>query len=539
MSFGKLLVTLKQSHPPLPVLSSSPLPLSQLLAIVAHPRLSWTDLPQVSQLQVQLWLEQAIQHVRSHLDQLLITGDREAAIQAAFLGQLEIYLDVKADEGWQAELRQTFLARSTDQLNVVIQLANDRDDLIQKNRELTQISQLKSEFLANTSHEIRTPLSSILGFTHLLREQGLNPDSLRHQEYLRIILTSGQHLLALINDILDLSKIEANQMDLEWEPIDLAALCKTVLILVKEKANDKGITLKLDLAPELALDLALQADPLRLKQMLFNLLSNALKFTDQGVVGLRVQAAGEFVRFVVWDTGVGIDAEQQASLFRAYKQLSQSETTRGEGTGLGLALTQKLAELHGGWVEVASTRGEGSTFTIVLPLIPLPIERPVTTSTTPPILQTVIPAPIAVTPNPVIPNSRRFRQASRSYHILLVEDNSNNARLIIAYLCKLGYEVTWAKDSETMWRSLTQSLPAVILMDVNLPGTSGLTLTRQLREQERYCHIPIIAQTAMAMTGDKEICLEAGVNDYVTKPIDLPHLAEVMARYSAPSMAKN
>jgi signal transduction histidine kinase/ActR/RegA family two-component response regulator len=441
--------------------------------------------------------------------------------------------------GWLQLIQPIFVERAIGQLNTVLRSVElwqqaptqQIQTLQQQNRELAQVSKLKSEFLANTSHEIRTPLSSILGFTHLLREQGFTPDSERHQEYLRIILTSGQHLLALINDILDLSKIEANQMDLEWSETELAPLCKTVLTLVKEKANDKGLALRLD-RPE-ACD-RMQVDPLRLKQMLFNLMSNAIKFTDAGSIGLRLQPDGQYLRFTVWDTGAGIAPEQQALLFRAYSQLPQDEENRGIGTGLGLALTQKLAELHGGWVEVASTVGEGSAFTIVLPIAPA-------TAIVPPDQQLPIELAVApiipvtpIVPPAAIPASKKFRKAERNYHLLLVEDHPPNARLMITYLCKLGYEVTWAKDSQMMWRSLEQSLPAMILLDINLPDVDGLTLTKQLREHQRYQNLPIIAQTAMAMTGDREICMAAGVDEYITKPIDLTKLADVIRQYSDP-----
>ncbi len=406
--------------------------------------------------------------------------------------------------------------------------------LQQTNQTLTQVSKLKSEFLANTSHEIRTPLSSILGFTHLLREQGFTPDSARHQEYLRIILTSGQHLLALINDILDLSKIEANQMDLEWADTELEPLCKLALTLVKEKANDKGLMLRLDRPIECD---RIAADPLRLKQMLFNLLSNAIKFTASGSIGLRLRPDGQYLRFTVWDTGAGIPPEQQSLLFRAYSQLPQDEANRSIGTGLGLALTQKLAELHGGWIEVASTVGEGSAFTIVLPLAPATaLLQPAQQMTI--ALATGLPLPpiAPIAPPRPSPSPKKFRQAERNYHLLLVEDHPANARLLITYLCKLGYEVTWAKDSQMMWRSLEQSLPAMILMDVNLPDVDGLTLTRQLRDHDRYQNLPIIVQTAMAMTGDRETCMAAGVDEYITKPIDLNRLADVIRQYSDPEI---
>jgi signal transduction histidine kinase/ActR/RegA family two-component response regulator len=454
------------------------------------------------------------------------------------------------------ELRAYWLSRAVEtamgplqQARIQRQQAQNDQELQVRNQELIQISQLKSEFLANTSHEIRTPLSSILGFTHLLREQGFTPGSLRHQEYLRIILTSGQHLLALINDILDLSKIEANQLDLQPEPIDVAELCRTVFTLVQEKANDKGLTLQLDMTPDLP---SLWADPLRLKQMLFNLLSNALKFTQSGTVGLRVHPAPHSqLRLTVWDTGVGIPTDQQNLLFKAYQQLPHTASRSSEGTGLGLALTQKLAELHSGWVEVHSEKDQGSQFCIVLPMIDrradgrrsadIPIEPPVV-----PAVQTerrrserrsnAAPKTLPENPLPVSAlRSRRIPQPLRSYHILLVEDNPHNAHLVITYLCKLGYEVTWAKDGREMWRSLQQSMPAAILMDVNLPEVDGLSLIRQLREHKKYCGLPVIVQTAMAMTGDREICIEAGADDYIPKPIDWPRLVAALKRFSDPA----
>ncbi len=391
--------------------------------------------------------------------------------------------------------------------------------------ELQQVSHLKSEFLANTSHEIRTPLSSILGFTHLLREQGFNPGSVRHQEYLRIILTSGQHLLALINDILDLSKIEANQLDLNCETVAIGPLCKLVLTLVQEKANDRGLKLIAEISSDLA---PLWCDPLRLKQMLFNLLSNALKFTTQGGVGLRVTQTDHAVNFTVWDTGVGIAHNELDRLFQPYQQLPQNPARQAEGTGLGLALTRKFAELHHGCVNVTSTPNQGSQFTIVLPrhredqtldgrfLLPQPLPEAIAQE-----------GPPAVPAAPVInPLRRAIGQ------ILLVEDNLNNAQLIMAYLQKQGYQVSWAKNHTELWETLLQSVPKIILMDIHLPDVDGFTLIEQLRADPRYEDIPIIAQTALAMSGDRQACLQAGATDYITKPLDLQQLTRMLKRYS-------
>lgn len=386
-----------------------------------------------------------------------------------------------------------------------------------RNRELVRINQLKSEFLANTSHEVRTPLSSILGFTHLLQAQGYSPDNLRHHEYLNIILSSGQHLLALINDILDMSKIEANQLEVQWENVDVPVLCHSVMALVKEKASDKGLALRLDLDPHAT---TIVADSLRLKQMLFNLLSNALKFTSQGTVGLQqVKHKDVFVHFTVWDTGIGISEEEQTQLFQPYSQIANVVAGRQEGTGLGLALTQKLAELQGGWVEVQSELNRGSRFTIVLPYTcvlpgageqreqgerriprPLPLARPSSVATAP---------------------------------IMLVEDNLHNAKLMTTYLKKLDYQVIWVKNAAQMWQALEGPQPALILMDVHLPDVDGLTLVNQLQAHEQYRTIPVIVQTAMAMKGDRETCLAAGAVDYISKPIDLKGLAQLVLKYSS------
>lgn len=431
----------------------------------------------------------------------------------------------------QARLTQTWIDRCQEQEV--------------RNQELVQVNRLKSEFLANTSHEIRTPLSSILGFTHLLREQGYTPGNARQQEYLNIILSSGQHLLALINDILDLSKIEANQLDLCQETVTIAEICRTSLALIREKANDKGLAIKLETDPAMT---TLVADPLRLRQMLFNLLSNAVKFTRQGEVGLRVQAGDGYVSFTVWDTGTGIPTQQQEQLFRPYVQLPNGAVGRHEGTGLGLALTQKLARLHGGWVEVCSEPSQGSQFTIVLPQpsdndlsCPLMIPRQALTATTPQALDSVVDLPQGShTLQPVNPPTEVVAPptvgacaslANDKQPILLVEDHPPNARLIKAYLGKLGYEVVWVRNGEEMWQALSYELPRLILMDIQLPGVDGFTLIQQLRMRENYRNLPVIAQTAMAMVGDRNLCLEAGASDYISKPLDLKVLGTMIQRH--------
>lgn len=413
------------------------------------------------------------------------------------------------------------------QISLILAQRQDYQTLLLQNRELQQTNLLKNQFLANTSHEIRTPLSSILGFTHLLLQQGYNPANLRHQEYLNIILASGKHLLALINDILDLSKIEANQLTLEWGSVNITNVCQTAMTLIREKASDKGLKLQLEVAPTAT---TLVADELRLKQMLFNLLSNAVKFTVRGAIGLQVVPSQNSMHFTVWDTGTGISQEEQALLFKPYSQITNAAVSRDEGTGLGLVLTQKLAELHGGWVEVDSEVNHGSRFTLVLPVQPAAsqmnavqyAQRSTTQEQTPQIPQTTLG-----------PKAQPFPQSGlvRWHQILLVEDNLPNAKLLLTYLGRLGYEVVWAEDGQAMWQALEQSVPAVILMDIDLPDISGMTLLQQLRSHDRYGYVPVIAQTAMAMKGDRDRCLQAGATDYISKPIDLENLARLIGRY--------
>ncbi|MEH1834982.1 MAG: hybrid histidine kinase/response regulator HrmK [Nostoc sp.] len=425
----------------------------------------------------------------------------------------------------QAQLRSQLMTRSAKQcttallqLRHILSWQQQYQQLSNSNQELERTNQLKNQFLANTSHEIRTPLSSITGFTHLLLAPGFEPTKERQQEYLNIIQSSGKHLLALINDILDLSKIEANQLEVQWETVDVPLLCSNVLALVKEKAANKGLQLCLELEPDIT---TLVADSLRLKQMLLNLLFNALKFTSKGSVGLQVAPKGVFVHFTVWDTGTGISQEDQAQLFEPYFQIAKAVAGGVEGTGLGLTVTRKLAEIHGGSVKVESEVDRGSRFTLVLPLKQ---EAGVGGA------GEAGEAKFSSSPLPLTPSS--------SVDILLVENDLSNADMMQIYLRKLGYQVTWVKNAAEMWEALTQLDPAVILMDVYLADGNGLNLVQQLRENEQYRTIPVIVQTAMAMKGDRETCLAAGVDDYISKPIDLPLLASLVAKYSKPSIGE-
>ncbi|MGJ5673808.1 MAG: hybrid histidine kinase/response regulator HrmK [Nostochopsis sp.] len=455
-------------------------------------------------------------------------NDIDGVIGWLIIARTPVESDVNSFKNACVQITSQLLTRAVQQCVATITLLRKVQSLQRycqqletTNQELERTNQIKNQFLANTSHEIRTPLSSITGFTHLLIAQGYEPSKERHQEYLSIIQSSSKHLLALINDILDLSKIEANQLEIQWEQVDLPTLCHNVLILLKEKAINKGLKLSLELDPNVN---TLLADSLRLKQMLLNLLFNAVKFTTNGSVGLQVKLNNSWIYFTVWDTGIGISQEHQAELFQPYFQIYNSVVSRNEGTGLGLVVTRKLAELHGGRVEVESELGCGSRFTIVLPLkqqegdsrgvgeIQEYVEN---------LSKTLIASP----------HHHVTTSSSDSPNILLVEDDSQNARLIQIYLQKLGYQINLVNNAKQMWKILDQQKPAVILLDIKLPDENGLAIIQKLREHQQYRNIPIIVQTAMAMKGDREICLAAGVNEYISKPIDLPLLGNLVSKY--------
>jgi signal transduction histidine kinase len=418
------------------------------------------------------------------------------------------------------------LAFSFTQLRQLQTWKQQYQKLEAEKEELIRTNQLKNQFLANTSHEIRTPLGSVIGFTHLLLAQGYNPSRERHKQYLEIINSSSKDLLALINDILDLSKIEANQLEVEWEPVNVKQICQNVLALVKEKAANKGIKLRIQLEAD---NLSLIADPLRLKQMLLNLLFNAVKFTDRGSVGLQVTSKDNYLLFTIWDTGSGIAVRNQEELFEPYYQVTN--THREEGTGLGLAVTRKLAQLHGGWIEVKSVVNQGSNFTIVLPRTPGKTQEEIREQGE--MENDSLPNPVGGfgTFEERQPKQDIHLPAFQPQNILLVEDDLPNGQLIQTYLSQLEYRITLVKNATEMWEALNKEIPVLILLDIRLPDANGLEIIKQIRGHEKYQNIPVIAETAMAMKGDKEICLEAGANEYISKPIDLPLLAKLVAKY--------
>ncbi|HEY9860593.1 MAG TPA: PAS domain S-box protein [Candidatus Obscuribacterales bacterium] len=386
-------------------------------------------------------------------------------------------------------------------------------ELAAKNIELERASHLKSEFLANMSHELRTPLTSILGFSSLLEQQLYGPLGHKQLVYIEQIQQSGEHLLNLINEVLDLAKVEAGQIVLNVAPIAVEELCATTLALVGAQARSREIRIYQRLQPPLALFIA---DELRVRQMLLNLLSNAIKFSHVGgEIGLEAKTQAGYLYLTVWDQGIGIPAQKQNLLFQPFQQLDSSLARQYEGTGLGLSLTRQLAELHGGTVEFEPQEGQGSRFTIRLPLHPYP-----QLTTAPSEAQAVTMASASLAPSPAI---RR---------ILVVEDHPTNAMLVQDILQHWGYDVSHVADGLEALSWLVSYPIDLVLLDIHLPGLDGFEVTRRLRAHPDLKHIPVIATTAMAMVGDRDRCLAAGMQGYISKPIDYEELAALLTQYT-------
>jgi PAS domain S-box-containing protein len=370
-------------------------------------------------------------------------------------------------------------------------------------------SRAKSLFLANMSHEIRTPLNGIMGMTRLMQMDATIPGD---NDRLATVAHASRHLLAIINDMLDLSKIEAGQMVLEQIPLDVGQVVHSVVAMVTDRAHDKGLTLTVDL-DDFPADLV--GDATRLRQALLNYANNAIKFTHTGTVRLRARiehaAAEELVaRFEVIDTGIGISAETAATLFQSFVQADSSTTRRFGGTGLGLVITKRLASMMHGEVGVRSVVGAGSTFWMTTRF-----ERKAIT------------AVAAQEPVSTGNGSARFD----GVRLLLVEDEPVNQAVARDFLERQGFEVDVAMDGIEALGKVSANTYRLVLMDIQMPRLDGLESTRQLRRLHPLDKLPVIAMTANAFAEDQQRCIDAGMNDFITKPVDFDHLTRTLSRW--------
>lgn len=402
--------------------------------------------------------------------------------------------------------------KQTEEL--IHQYANELEQQVEKRTaELIHANHAKDEFLANMSHELRTPLTGILGASEILSAGYQGAINEKQAQTVKMISNSGQHLLGLINDILDVSKIESGKFELQPESVLVNDICISSLAFVKQLAAKKSITVEYSpfLNPR-----RIHADPKRLKQILVNLLTNAVKFThENGTVTLNVREDIELRRMVfsVEDNGIGISAEDLKRLFTPFTQVDSSLSRQYEGTGLGLALVKKLAELHGGSVSVESAEGRGSRFQVTIPIPPaneIDEENRWTVQDT--------------------PENNNFTLKGKSGRILFADDNAVNMMVISDFLGECGYHIVQARDGIEALKMAQEHKPDLILMDIQMPQLNGYEVINQLRSKKEFTATPIIALTALAMPGDRERCLEAGANEYMSKPIGLKTLVEVIER---------
>ncbi|MCL2635690.1 MAG: ATP-binding protein, partial [Betaproteobacteria bacterium] len=406
---------------------------------------------------------------------------------------------------WRDITEQKRLQRELEeqQHHLERQVAQRTSDLSLAKEAAEAASRAKSVFLANMSHELRTPMNAIMGMTGLALRRAGDP---RLRDQLGKIDQAAQHLLAIINDILDISKIEAERLTLECVDFRLAELLDQLHDLVVHKIAEKGLKLRFDTAPELA-GLDLRGDPLRLRQILINMIGNAIKFTETGSITIHTglverDGASTTLRFAVEDTGIGIADADQKRLFLAFEQADTSTTRRYGGTGLGLAISKRLVQMMGGTVGVDSETGVGSTFWFTARF--MPASRPAAD----------MPTAYSATPE----NCLRKKCAGMA--VLLAEDEPINQEIARTLLEEAGLAVDVANNGVEAVALCRQRPYSLILMDMQMPLLSGIDATRQIRTLPAHAQTPILALTANAFAQDRQACLDAGMNDHITKPVD-------------------
>jgi len=428
--------------------------------------------------------------------------------------------------------QQNLLEFEVDKRTAQLQQMNR--DLILARDMAEQANKSKSVFLANMSHDIRTPMNGIIGMVDILKETVL---SNQQHEYLDTVSASAETLLRLINDILDFSKIEANQLTLESVDFDLYQIIRQTIDILLPKAAEKHIDLLFSIASQTPT--ALIGDPIRIQQILFNLIGNAIKFTDSGEVNVHISAEKTddpvILKIVVKDTGIGISEENQKKLFKAFTQADQSISRKYGGTGLGLSISRQLVEMMKGSIQVQSKFNEGSVFTVIIHLEKRnqsneKIQQDPSTSE----------KNKKLTETDIV--SERDLVTKQNLRILFVEDTLINQRVGKIFLKKLNCITDIASDGAEAVEKLTQNKYDLVLMDIMMPNMDGLAATKAIRDPDSSVldhNVPIIAMTANVMTGDRAKCLDAGMNDYLPKPVKYKSLIKILYQHFCQNSSKN